>query len=122
MLNRILSLLLVGCMVFQTFSSLTIVAWFKVQQDYIEEVFCINKEKPIMQCNGKCYLAEKLKQERSEEKETPLTVETLQLTFLPSDGSVRLSPVPGYEDEKIDGFSAGKVKSYVPVIFHPPKV
>ncbi len=45
---------------------------FKINQDFIAEVLCINREKPMSTCNGKCYLSEQLKKvEEQEEKQAP---------------------------------------------------
>lgn len=41
--------------------------WFKVNQERIIAEKCENKDIPMMHCNGKCYLAKKLK--KLEEKE-----------------------------------------------------
>jgi len=43
---------------------------FYVQQDRIEELFCINKGKPKLQSHGKCHLAKQIKQE--EKKSLPV--------------------------------------------------
>lgn len=37
--------------------------------DYIIENFCVNKDKPVMQCNGKCHLKKQIKKAEKEEKE-----------------------------------------------------
>lgn len=45
---------------------------FKINQDFIAEVLCINRDKPMSTCNGKCYLSEQLKKaEEQEEKQVP---------------------------------------------------
>ena len=36
------------------------VAYFELNIDYIVETYCVNKEKPQLQCNGKCHLATQL--------------------------------------------------------------
>ncbi len=41
---------------------------FCVNNSYIKEVLCINKAKPALNCNGKCYLATKLKKESQQNK------------------------------------------------------
>ena len=43
---------------------------FTMNQKYIIDNFCVNTDKPMMNCDGKCYLATKLKeeQERQENK------------------------------------------------------
>lgn len=56
--------LLTGILLFSVlvmnFQTLTTVAWFLYNQDFIADVLCINKEKPTLHCEGKCFLMEKL--------------------------------------------------------------
>jgi hypothetical protein len=40
-----------------------------VNYEYISEILCINKEKPISNCNGKCYLSQQLKEAQQTEKQ-----------------------------------------------------
>lgn len=35
-------------------------SYFQLNVDYIIENYCINKERPELDCNGKCYLMEQL--------------------------------------------------------------
>jgi len=41
---------------------------FKLNQKYIARTLCENRDKPEMHCNGKCYLAKKIKQAEEREK------------------------------------------------------
>ncbi|WP_299014835.1 hypothetical protein [uncultured Polaribacter sp.] len=36
------------------------IGYFALNIDYIIETYCVNKEKPQLQCNGKCHLAKKI--------------------------------------------------------------
>jgi hypothetical protein len=54
------------------------IAYFKLNRDYIAKVLCENRERPQMHCNGKCYLAKKLKQQQ--EKQDKETSEKVQNT------------------------------------------
>ncbi|MEO9571009.1 MAG: hypothetical protein ABJH82_10015 [Polaribacter sp.] len=36
------------------------IAYFEYNIDYIIETYCVNKEKPQLQCNGKCHLAKQI--------------------------------------------------------------
>lgn len=36
------------------------VLYYQLNIDYIIETYCVNKEKPELQCNGKCHLAQQL--------------------------------------------------------------
>ena len=47
---------------------LSIYADFKINQKFISEVFCIDKDKHMSNCNGKCYLYKQLKKQEEKEK------------------------------------------------------
>ncbi len=59
-----------------------ILANYVVQYNYYVNVLCENKDVPEMKCNGKCHLAEELKEAESPKAESPV---------LPSD--VKVEPV-----------------------------
>ncbi|WP_281615124.1 hypothetical protein [Flammeovirga sp. SubArs3] len=40
------------------------------QRDFIEKVFCINKDKPEMSCHGQCFINKQLKKEAEKQKES----------------------------------------------------
>ena len=40
---------------------------YVINQDYIAEVLCINRDKPMLNCDGKCYLAKMIKEQQEEE-------------------------------------------------------
>ena len=42
-----------------------------LNKSYIAKVLCINKEKPKMHCNGKCYLARQIKEQEQQEQQAP---------------------------------------------------
>lgn len=44
---------------------------YLVNYEYISKVLCVNKEKPAMKCNGKCYLMKQLA--KSAETEKPVS-------------------------------------------------
>jgi len=45
----------------------TIVNW-KINQAELTAKYCVNKAKPMLKCNGKCYLAKQLKKQEEQEK------------------------------------------------------
>ena len=47
---------------------------YLVNYDYIAEQLCENRDKPVLACNGKCYLGEQLKDSREKlgDRERPL--------------------------------------------------
>ena len=47
------------------------IAYYHVNKDYIARVLCQNRDKPQLHCDGRCYLAKKLKaQEDRHDRET----------------------------------------------------
>lgn len=56
----------------QSFSKVWIVLSFKINQDYIAKVLCINRDKPAMKCNGKCVLKQRIKADEEEEQKEML--------------------------------------------------
>ena len=52
------------------FSSLFVFAGFELNHDYIATHLCINRDKPWLHCNGKCYFMRKIKQAQEKEKST----------------------------------------------------
>ncbi|MGB3774760.1 MAG: hypothetical protein WA951_05850 [Leeuwenhoekiella sp.] len=59
---------------------------YVVDYDYISTVLCINKDKPELNCNGKCYLmqslAEAAKEEADQKKENLLKKVDVPLLFV----------------------------------------
>jgi len=93
--KKAVSILLIMLVIAQCSIKLGIVAYYQINKGYITANFCINKAKPKLQCNGKCYLAKKLKKaQENEEKQASLLnsfeqnvyMEPLRLiTFQPSN-------------------------------------
>jgi hypothetical protein len=48
-------------MLLQLTNKVGVITWFKINQKQIIELFCINKSKPELKCDGKCYLKSTLK-------------------------------------------------------------
>lgn len=67
MLTRIISILLIFVLLSTSFTRLVFYAGYEMNKAYIAKVLCINKAKPMMHCNGKCFLSKKIKE--AEEKE-----------------------------------------------------
>ena len=56
---------------------------YVLNQDYIVEFLCSNKEKPELQCNGKCYLAKQLeKQDKNNTNSLKVSLENYPIGFV----------------------------------------
>lgn len=54
-------LLLATAMLFKAFLAPAVFIDFKLNQDYISKVLCINRDKPQLDCDGQCVLMQKMK-------------------------------------------------------------
>lgn len=68
MVRRIIGYFLIAALLSANFSTLFIFAGFELNRDYIAAHLCINRDKPWLHCNGKCYFMRKIKQEQEKEK------------------------------------------------------
>jgi hypothetical protein len=74
--KRIVALLLFLAMQVPLMNQWGAVAYYRVNQDYIAKNLCENRDKPMLDCNGQCYLAKQLK--AAEEKEQKSNSERLE--------------------------------------------
>jgi len=59
------------------------VAYFELNIDYIIETYCVNKEKPKLQCGGKCHLAKQLTLDTSDNNKAISHLGGLYHSFFP---------------------------------------
>lgn len=99
---------------------------FKINQDFIAEVLCINREKPMTMCSGKCYLSELLKKaEEHEDKQAPTSKnERLEIIYYYSASIFDFSPLPEHFVGKLNPacVDASYASSFIADIFRPPKL
>ncbi|HVW98250.1 MAG TPA: hypothetical protein VHA56_19950 [Mucilaginibacter sp.] len=67
MLRRCVSILLIIAMTAASFQRFFAYAGFELNQDYIAKVLCVNRAKPWLHCDGKCYFMRKMKEVQQRE-------------------------------------------------------
>lgn len=65
------------------------IAEYVMNYNYIKNVLCENRDKPMLNCDGKCYLAKQLAKESKQDQENPFgekktKTETVTSLFLES--------------------------------------
>ena len=123
-LKKIISILLIFLVLLQPMSKLWIVMSFKINQDFIAKVLCINRDKPKLACAGKCHLTQKLKEaEEKDQEQVPPSVQEKTEVFLCNAQRLKVSRV------LIDTYltADGDYVDFVPTgvisdVFHPPQV
>jgi hypothetical protein len=105
----------------QSFSKLFIVANYQINKEYITKVFCENKAKPTMHCNGKCHLKKQLAKEDKKENSTTNNIkEKIEIQLF----TETKTPLELPNEFKIINhhffYSMSKSNSHLLSVFHPP--
>lgn len=95
---------------------------FKLNQDYIAKVLCINRDKPITTCDGRCYLNRQLRKQQENEQAPQQqttkkqTYETFYQVLFDFKGLT-------FADISIQfpGHKPSFISAYLSTFFHPPQ-
>ncbi|MEZ4979165.1 MAG: hypothetical protein R2772_07690 [Chitinophagales bacterium] len=100
---------------------LLIFAWYLANQEAITEQFCVNKDKPELQCNGKCHLNDVLasnnKEDGSSSKFTISSEIFLLQFFQESSNTIFLV---AYINSHFLSFEDVRSSQFTSAVFHPP--
>lgn len=100
--------------------------YYELNIDYIIETYCVNKDKPQLQCNGKCHLSKQLQLKSQEDAGAQNTSDHIVESFFPlyyQDAQIVsiVSPDMG-RYKKTFPVSIGKISFYHSIIEEPPEV
>jgi hypothetical protein len=103
---------------------LVIVVDYEWNKDYIATYLCENKDRPVLECEGKCYLMQSLKNkmnESADHKAKQLTqISKIEIMDMPRNAnmifSIESTSFPG--NDASHSLSAG----YSAKVFQPPSV
>ena len=95
---------------------------YYLNQDYIANFLCVNRNKPEMKCHGKCYLAKQLEKQKKSGPESSLNIfrERYPIGFVTI---LKINPILKFIQLKKHNFHYIKLYAYTysPTIFHPPR-
>ncbi len=123
-MKKVLVLMLVMIVLLQGSIKSVYVAYFNFNQDYIASVLCINKAKPASICQGKCYLAKKMKAQEAQEQTIPSVLKGLEEVLLYFSNFDFNPPPIIFEDTQLallDGYELARYQSPVNSIIQPPQ-
>ena len=116
-------LLLATAMLFKAFLAPAVFIDFKLNQDYISKVLCINRDKPELECDGHCILMDKMK--NTQDADSPEQTQGSQSHLLEifSDMPALFEPLsfPSGQ-EQFHTFNGWMVLEGFSEIFCPPKI
>lgn len=92
-MQKLVSILLLFALMLQCCSELGVLAGYEIHKNYIARVLCVNRDKPAMHCDGKCYLKKKLQQDQQRKSsENGTTGNRIDVILFCSDGQLFLTP------------------------------
>jgi len=100
---------------------LVIFSGYQMNKEYITSVFCINKEHPELHCDGQCFLARKLKDLDSKNKQVQDQLKRV-IEAEPQFQQLAVNhQIPFFTINTPKGYLEKPVKDLSISIFHPPK-
>jgi hypothetical protein len=121
--QRFLALFLCLLLLLQTFSRELLVLDYQVHKERITQLFCVNKTRPTLHCNGKCHLMKQLRQASDASGKAPVSgFAKIKYDVLLPAGS--LVPTPAALYPAVARFALRQTMPYTFTlahgIFHPP--
>lgn len=106
-------------------ASLSWELWYLVNQQEISNTKCVNKARPMLHCNGKCYLAKQLKkleqkQSSPDKKSNPYEHAAKMDWIAPARVNYAFTAIPAAENVPCIAFSFSCPTIYLSAVFHPP--
>jgi hypothetical protein len=118
------SYLLISLVLLQTFSREVLVVDFALNRATITARFCVNKARPQLHCDGKCYFAKQLKQQEERESRAPNVLKE-RLEMLPTAFSSLVPAAPMWWPTIPTGYPAhcptGAPICALQGVFQPPQ-
>lgn len=107
----------------QTFSPVVMQVEFFLNRAAIEKALCVNKSKPQLHCNGKCFLAKQLKEaEKKDQQSSNTKIEKADLQLFADIETVDHTALYGPLTLQYGILPTAPLPSYTAYIFHPPSV
>jgi hypothetical protein len=129
-MKRIVALLLFLAMQVPLMNQWGAVAYYRINRDYIAENLCVNRDKPMLNCNGQCYLAKQLQKadsalqakEQEQQNHLDLGAKIFSEQFYLSNEAQFLALQPQFVQAQKETLSKAALYSfnYIPNCFHPP--
>lgn len=125
-MRQLLAIFLLSIFLIPGLSKIKMVIDFKINQEYISQVLCINKDKPSLMCYGKCFLGKQLQEITDHENnDLPNQLNQVNQTLLfikPTLVNIYNKQENKKESKIFLDQQSQYSSSYLKDIFHPPQL
>ena len=84
-MQKVVSIFFLLVFVMVTFQDLTFYSLFKLNQDFLTEKFCVNKEKKEMKCKASCHFKKQVKKAKKAQEKSPQVTERFEVNLFVSN-------------------------------------
>ncbi|MEP5255173.1 MAG: hypothetical protein ABJQ39_08965 [Winogradskyella arenosi] len=84
-MKKVFSLLITFLILLVISQRAVVIVHFKLNQKVIAKQFCVNQDKPELQCNGQCFLHKELKETEHSDSKKTITTKNFDWVFTPND-------------------------------------
>lgn len=93
-----------------------------MNRDYIASVLCENKDKPELQCNGKCHLKKEIQANADDQKEGQEASSRMMVEFYQtSEVNFEFNSALDTDSDEFCDYCEPVVAGFSSSIFHPPR-
>ncbi|MCB0538868.1 MAG: hypothetical protein KDE33_15245 [Bacteroidetes bacterium] len=78
-MKRAFAILSLFAIVSANLYQITLIGIYNIEKEYITKVFCVNKDKPELKCNGKCHLKKNLANAEEKQHDNKNTNNEIQI-------------------------------------------
>ena len=124
-MSRLLASFLVLLVLLQTLGPEVLVVNYELNKARITELYCVNKARPLLHCNGQCHLARQLRKADGGDKKAPAEASArVKYEVLPPAAFVLAPPTPQCWRLSVCPYPTWPTRHYAAVpgtsVFRPP--
>lgn len=109
-------------LMFQSLDRFGMIAFYELNKAYITKMFCVNKSRPSLKCEGKCFLRKQLNEKDQTEKQYPGKVlDVKEIHLIPIDNPSGQTLVTFVKKIVPPFLNTLFSRNYIHEVFHPPK-
>jgi hypothetical protein len=125
MFKRLTAILVLVALLSSGFSRFFVYAGFALNKDYIANNLCVNRDKPWLHCNGRCFFMKKIKQAEENEKKQNArdNLNRLEISFFCGPFRFKFHEAKILEDKpnSFPNYTYQYTSHYIEAVFRPPK-
>jgi len=122
-LKSFIAILLVCAFILQSAGKLLIIVNYQVNKESITKIFCENKTKPLLKCNGKCHLKKQLAKQDKKENTPSNNIKTkLEIQLFSENKSFAFVNSITKKNRHYSIYLFSDSDPHPSSVFHPPSV